>query len=253
MQRRAFITSTLAVSGIAVTDNACALDSKWWPYGTSVRIQPKFSATELDTSGYFKKMPASTSSSSPAQRPAERHSTHKSKLLLPRAYDVTGEKFDIDPWLIYGVALQESKMKFGQRTLPYPWTLCVAGSAKRFGSYDATLKALRHYVEEKGIRNVDCGAMQVNWRWHKDKLTSFEKALDPYPNLFVGTTILREHYNKHGSWMRAAALYHTGSDADAATIARGRRYSTDVFNRLGRMGLDVNALLASKGWRRYDT
>ena len=54
-----------------------------------------------------------------------------------------------------------------------------------------TLAALKGYVG-RGVTNVDCGAMQVNWRWHADRLGSIERALDPYPNLSVGAQILRE-------------------------------------------------------------
>lgn len=226
------------------------LNSEWWPYraDAAVRLDPTLTQPDTVPSDYIKKMPQ-------ALNGKKDHLTQvsplRSALLPPKAYDLTGQRWNIDPWILYGIALQESQMKFGDTTLPYPWTLCVAGSPKRYGSYAATLQALRRTVNERGIRNVDCGAMQVNWRWHSDKLGSFERALDPYPNLAVGAQILRTHFEREGSWMRAAALYHTGSDKDKATVTRGRRYSSGVFRRLARMGLDTPALLASTGWRRY--
>ena len=274
MQRRAFIVTVTAVStGFYQGANARDLNipsepdsiqgSEWWPYqaDTPVRIGPVGPGRSPGTTvqsdvapGYIRKLPqVSPVQSTPVKRPRDRSAVTavRGAYLPPKAYDRIGEQLDIDPWLIYGVALQESMLKFGARTLPYPWTLCVAGAGKRFGSYEATLQALRNYVQTQGIRNVDCGAMQVNWGWHSDKLVSFERALDPYPNLAVGAQILRAHFERQGSWSRAVALYHTGSDKDAATVARGKRYSNGVFARLGGMGLDTQQLHASRGWRRY--
>ena len=277
VRRRTFIiTVTATGSGICRSANARELDfdsgsdsiqrSEWWPYraDTPMRIGPIGPVDSLRASGatiqskaaptYIKKLPqASIPTSAHAKRPHDQSAVTavRSIYLPPKAYDWIGKRFDIDPWLIYGVALQESMLKFGSHTLPYPWTLCVAGVGKRFGSYEATLQALRNYVQTQGIRNVDCGAMQVNWGWHSDKLVSFERALDPYPNLAVGAQILRTHFERKGSWSRAVALYHTGSDRDADTVARGKRYSNGVFARLGSMGLDTQQLHASRGWRRY--
>lgn len=236
MQRRALLVSSLAPWCLRANAGN-AISGEWWPYHPdfAARIDPVITG-QFPLAGKTAPRPASVPGGS---------------LLPPKAYDLTGRQFNIDPWLIYGVALQESKMKFGERTLPYPWTLCVAGSAKRFGSYLAALSALRGYVTEQGIRNVDCGAMQVNWRWHNDKLQSFERALDPYPNLAVGAQILREHFDRLGSWSRAVALYHTGSDANAETVSRGRRYADGVISQLERLGVNASALMVSTGWRRY--
>ena len=159
----------------------------------------------------------------------------------PRAYVRTGERHGVEPWLLYGVALQESQLKFGSRTLPYPWTLCVRGRGLRYGNYQETLAALKRFVGER-VTNVDCGAMQVNWHWHHDKLGSFERALDPYPNLDVGARILRGHYDTHRDWRRAVALYHTGTDSNATTRQRGARYASQTLNRLARMGVRLAGL-----------
>lgn len=154
----------------------------------------------------------------------------------PRAYVRVGRHFGVDPWLLFGVALQESQLKFGDRALPYPWTLCVAGRGLRFADYPSTLAALKRSVG-RSTSNVDCGAMQVNWHWHSDKLVTFERALDPYPNLIVGAQILRGHFDARRDWRRAVALYHTGSDATAKQRARGARYAAQTLARLARMGV----------------
>ncbi|GKT25038.1 transglycosylase SLT domain-containing protein [Acidovorax sp. SUPP3334] len=162
----------------------------------------------------------------------------------PKAYAVTAGRMGVPPWLLFGVALQESKLKFGERTLPYPWTLCVRGQGLRYADYPETLAALKGFIARR-VTNIDIGAMQVNWHWHGDKLQQPERALDPYPNLAVGAQILRGHFEAGGNWRRAIALYHTGSDNTHETLARGARYADQVLQRLGRMGVSVAAILHS--------
>ena len=203
---------------------------------TTIRIEPVIS--DFKPQGAIRQRLESSPSKSRTALPALREQP-------PRAYVKVAEQHGVHPWLLFGVALQESKIKFGARELPYPWTLCVQGHGHRFSSYAQTLAALRRYVTSN-ITNVDCGCMQVNWRWHSDKLVSFERALDPYPNLTVGAQILRRHFDVHRNWQHAVALYHTGSEDTAEKRARGLRYSTGALNRLARMGVDVSELLGRR-------
>lgn len=148
---------------------------------------------------------------------------------LPPGYQAMGRRAGVPPLVLYGVALQESKLLFGPHALPYPWTLCVAGEPRRFANHAAAVADLRRCVTG-GIRNVDCGSMQVDWAWHADKLGSFERALDPYPNLAVGAFILRSLYG--GDWFTAVGQYHTGPARTPEQVARAERYAAAVFARI---------------------
>ena len=150
---------------------------------------------------------------------------------VPPGYQAMGRRAGVPPLVLYGVALQESKLLFGLHALPYPWTLCVAGEARRFASRAAAVADLRRTVHS-GIRNVDCGCMQVNWRWHADKLGSFERALDPYPNLAVGAFILRSLFVGTGAWYAAVGQYHTGPLTTPERVQRAERYAAAVFARI---------------------
>jgi soluble lytic murein transglycosylase-like protein len=149
---------------------------------------------------------------------------------LPPGYQAVGRRAGVPPLLLYAIALQESRLRFGPQALPYPWTLCVAGEPRRFDRHAQAVEALRRSVAQ-GIRNVDCGCMQVNWHWHADKLGSFERALEPYANLRVGATILRELYLgvAGGSWYAAAGQYHTGPIRRPDQALRAQRYAAAVF------------------------
>ena len=252
-QRRGLLVRAAALLAGAVAWPAQARVSDWLPYRPDQvrRLEPRLSGEmhHAAVSGRTLRIDPVITDFEPA---APRHAVHRpgkasatsvtaSGLQPPGAYVRIARQYGVDPWLLYGVALQESQLKFGARTLPYPWTLCVRGRGLRYGNYQETLAALKRFVGER-VTNVDCGAMQVNWHWHHDKLGSFERALDPYPNLDVGARILRGHYDTHRDWRRAVALYHTGTDSNATTRQRGARYASQTLNRLARMGVRLAGL-----------
>jgi soluble lytic murein transglycosylase-like protein len=148
---------------------------------------------------------------------------------LPPGYLAMGQRHGVPPLLLYGVALQESKDLFGEQSLPHPWTLCVRGKALRFSTQAGAVQHLQACVAG-GVTNVDCGLMQVNWRYHQHRLQSFARALDPYPNMAVGAQLLREHFNATGDWFKAVGRYHHPSDN-----VRAAAYARSVFARLSRI------------------
>ena len=252
-QRRGLLLRAAALLAGAAAWPVQARVDAWLPYGPDqvLTLAPRLSRDYGRAAGSATTMriePAITDFEPAAPRAAARRSEMATLASTPgaqppRAYVRIARQYGVDPWLLYGVALQESQLKFGERTLPYPWTLCVRGKGLRYAGYGETLAALKSYVG-RGVTNVDCGAMQVNWRWHADRLGSFERALDPYPNLTVGAQILRGHYEARGNWRRAIALYHTGSDASEQTRQRGERYAAQTLGRLERLGVRPAAAIA---------
>ncbi|HET9642905.1 MAG TPA: lytic transglycosylase domain-containing protein [Burkholderiaceae bacterium] len=148
---------------------------------------------------------------------------------LPPGYIAMGQRHGVPPLLLYGVALQESKDLFGEQSLPHPWTLCVRGKPLRFSTQAVAVHHLQHCVAA-GVTNVDCGLMQVNWRYHQRRLQSFARALDPYSNIAVGAGILREHFDATGDWFEAVGRYHHPSNT-----SRANAYARSVFARLPRI------------------
>ena len=207
------------------------------------RIEPRLTA-EFRHSAALREAVARSAQKQRLPRASRRSrpaTTQKAPLHPPAAYVRTAARHGIPAWVLYGVALQESQLKFGKRTLPYPWTLCVRGRGLRFGSYASTVAALKRLVAA-GVTNIDCGAMQVNWRWHGDKLRTAENALEPYANLDIGARILRQCFEARRNWRKAVADYHTGGNPSAR--ARGERYMRQTFARLARMGVPLKGALA---------
>ncbi|HYE71658.1 MAG TPA: transglycosylase SLT domain-containing protein [Aquabacterium sp.] len=148
---------------------------------------------------------------------------------MPPGYAAMARRFGVPPMVLYGIALQESAMLFGTWSLPWPWTLNVQGSPKRYATYPESVAAMRGYIAA-GIRNLDAGLMQVNWRFHRDKLIDPARALDPYPNIAVGAHILRGHFNATGDWPRAVGRYHSPGDS-----VRADAYAAAVYRLIARL------------------
>jgi soluble lytic murein transglycosylase-like protein len=155
-------------------------------------------------------------------------------LAIPTGYVVVGREQHVPPAVLFGVALQESSMMFGERgakrSLPWPWTLNVAGAPGRFATREQAHAALVAAIG-RGIDSVDIGAMQVNWRYHRARLIGHSQALDPYWNLRVGASILRDHFRDSADWFVSAGRYHSPGNP-----ARATQYASGVFSRLARLG-----------------
>lgn len=161
----------------------------------------------------------------------------------PAAFEAAAARHGIPAWLMYGVALQESVLTIGRTVLPYPWTLNVAGRPERHLDADGARAALRRYLHA-GVTNVDCGPMQLNWRWHQDRLVTVERALDPYVNLDVGANLLADLRRSHGDWRIAVQLYHAGSLSTTERRARAQRYLASVERRLQRHGFSIASAIS---------
>jgi len=143
---------------------------------------------------------------------------------VPGGYRIVAAEFGVPATVLYAVAVAESGVgtdAHGVRR-PWPWSLNVAGRAHLYPSRHAASKALDSFIAQ-GERSIDIGLMQVNWRFHRDKLGDARQALDPYHNLRVGARILRECYERRGEWWAGVGCYHA-----PANPARAQRYRARV-------------------------
>lgn len=146
---------------------------------------------------------------------------------LSRLDHITAEALPQEYWLesarlqklpveaLYAVALQESglRIRSGQ-VQPWPWTLncnapCPHGPM-RFAGKQAASDALEKLLKA-GWRNIDIGAMQVNYRAHAKRFAAYD-LLDPRINIIIGGVILREAVQQAGGQLKTGfALYHVGT------------------------------------------
>lgn len=98
----------------------------------------------------------------------------------------------IDPYILYAVALTESRKNDGQnRVIPSLWAINNAGNAFIPGSQQEA-EALLYRLMDQGKRNIDVGIMQVNLRWHGHRVAKPEQLLNLSTNLEIGARVLSD-------------------------------------------------------------
>ncbi|WP_425057130.1 lytic transglycosylase domain-containing protein [Rhodovulum bhavnagarense] len=124
--------------------------------------------------------------------------------------------------LLPAIARVESAYRSGKGAVAaWPWTLNEGGRGLYFKTRDEALDYLRNAVA-RGVRNIDVGCMQINYRWHHERFGSLQEMLDPVHNTAYAARFLSRLKARHGSWDEAAARYHS------ADPERGRRYLARV-------------------------
>ncbi len=142
---------------------------------------------------------------------------------VPAGYRSIATAEGIPHTLLYAMALTESGKQIepagGYR--PWPWTLNLAGQGYFFDSRLEAWQALTRWIGE-GKRSIDIGIMQVNWRYHQERLGTTWQALDPYHNLRVGAAILQACYQNRHDWWSSVGCYHAPANANRADRYRQR-------------------------------
>ena len=150
---------------------------------------------------------------------------------VPAGYVSAARAHGVPADILYAVALTESGKvvdRFRTRR-PWPWTLNVGGTGYFYASREDAHRALLHFLDQ-GKRSIDIGLMQVNWRWHRDKLGDPWQALDPDHNLKVGARILgRCNRDRRDPW-DAVGCYHAPNNQEFAS-----RYSEKVASHWQRI------------------
>ncbi len=143
---------------------------------------------------------------------------------VPAGYQVIAADYGIPYTVLYAIALTESAAGTNDEGVhrPWPWTLNVAGRGYFYPSREAAWTALNTFIAG-GERSIDIGLMQVNWRFHQDKLGDTWLALEPYHNLRVGALILRHCFEQRRDWWAGVGCYHS-----PANMVRAQRYRARV-------------------------
>jgi soluble lytic murein transglycosylase-like protein len=137
---------------------------------------------------------------------------------------------------LYGIAVQESGMRWRDGSFrPWPWTLNVnkdkngvKAGARRYADRRTAERALTRLIR-LGINNVDVGLMQVNLRWHGDKVHNGLSLLDPLTNIKVAATIIRD-VNDSADLSRTVARYHSFDPVRGQAYARHVKRYEKIIN-----------------------
>lgn len=83
-------------------------------------------------------------------------------------------------------------------------------------------RAVRHKLGT-GIKNIDVGVMQLNYRWHGSEFNNITQMLIPENNIKYAASLLKSLKIKHGTWHKAIKYYHS------ATPEHHKKYSRKVL------------------------
>lgn len=126
----------------------------------------------------------------------------------------------IDPYLVYAVALVESKRAVGGNGVaPWPWALGTSGGSIFADSQLEAVRLLRHAAQEHS--NVDVGIMQISTFWHGHRVKDLVDLLEPKINVHLGAEILHEAMTSApGDLELGVGRYHSWSDVKARKYGR---------------------------------
>lgn len=94
------------------------------------------------------------------------------------------------------------------RVRPWPWTIDVEGQGQSFATKAEAVAAVQT-LQERGVRSIDVGCMQVNLLQHPDAFASLDAAFDPATNATYGARFLASLFHQTKSWQMAVADYHS--------------------------------------------
>lgn len=148
-------------------------------------------------------------------------------------FDDAAELYQLDPVLLYSVALAESASGRGDGNVaPWPWTLRTLTKPYYGLTKDDAIKRLDGIIAERGPKvSVDIGFMQVNWFWHGHRVDKPSDLLDPKINLATGAQILSETIKSApGDLELGVGRYHHWVDEEVS-----RAYGARVLSIYGQL------------------
>ena len=142
---------------------------------------------------------------------------------IPPAYRQVALANRIPADIFYAIALAESGRRLNNKSAhrPWPWTLNIHGEGRYFGDRRSAWRAAMSAIAQQK-HSVDFGLMQVNWRYHHERLIDPWQALDPHRNLQVAAEILNRCQQRLSDWWASVGCYHAPSNAQRAERYRER-------------------------------
>ena len=132
--------------------------------------------------------------------------------LCRAAIQAASARYGIPAGLLAAIARVESGRRDPNtgELAPWPWTINAEGQGKFFETREEAVAWVRA-AQQRGIRSIDTGCMQVNLLHHPGAFASIEEAFDPFHNADYAARFLRELQAgpAAGNWMRAAGYYHS--------------------------------------------
>ncbi|TLG91336.1 lytic transglycosylase domain-containing protein [Pseudomonas edaphica] len=141
---------------------------------------------------------------------------------LPPAYQTAAHVVGVPAEVLYAIALQESGISLRGTTVPWPWTLNIAGAPHYYPTRAQACIALQSSLQNTAPTRIDAGLAQLNLGYQQHHYQRPCDLLDPYRNLAIAASILRDQYRPGESWLAAAGRYHRPAGGEIAERYRAR-------------------------------
>lgn len=171
--------------------------------------------------------------------------TVRAQELPPPAYQLAAHDAGIPSAILFAVALQESGLMLHGRLVPWPWTLNIAGTGYRYATREESCAALHRALKRVPAIHVDAGLGQVNLGFQAGRFGQPCELLNPYLNLAITASILRERHDPGEDWLIAVGRYHRPAGGEPAA-----RYQRSVRRHLTRV-LGTNAIVSAGAPRSF--
>lgn len=139
--------------------------------------------------------------------------------LYPSVWGQAARNHGIDPYLLYAISIIESRQTYEDGLVrPSPFALHRNGRSSR-SVYPQTISEARSTLATmlNETSNVDIGTMQINCRWHCNKVSNPSDLLDYKTNIHVAAQILSEAMaSAPQDPILGAGRYHNWTDEDRA-------------------------------------
>ena len=127
-------------------------------------------------------------------------------------FNSVGAKYDLDPLLLYAVAITESGIEIQQgKVSPWPFTFRAKDARYYADDLNEAKEALKLFQSKYGKR-VDVGMGQINLHWHSHRVPDVESLLDPETNLSIMAEILKETLASSNDLLTGIGRYHSWTE-----------------------------------------
>ncbi|MCD8552101.1 MAG: transglycosylase SLT domain-containing protein [Shewanella xiamenensis] len=135
---------------------------------------------------------------------------------IPSGFVRIGASCGVPPVALYAVALTETEtgLRNGDSSV-WPHSINWNGRSYHFKNRKDTYIFAQNLIAQ-GHTLFDVGIMQVNWRWHKDRVSSLWELTDTETNIRTACEIMGEGYQARRNWVSAAGYYHAPNNATNA-------------------------------------
>lgn len=156
---------------------------------------------------------------------------------LPNTFENIGQKYGIDPKILYALSMTESGKKHAEKGVtPWAWTANICqGKAGRnckgywFNTREELYTALKKQIDS-GNEWFDVGIMQMNWRFHKERFgEDLWVATHPLVNMNQSVGLLLEIQRSHKDLNSIFKAYHAGIGWNKTKYSPERKKQIDAY------------------------